>query len=379
MIHLNTAGAGLLEDSTREAMRLYEASEFENGSYETELEHRHVLTSRVYSNAARLLNVEESNIALFGSATNAWISAASGINLSSGDVVWVSPFEYAGNISWLLSSQGRNGFTIVTIPLSPSGDLDTEWMARNISNDVAAVCAPLIPSGYGNISDIGLLASVVHGYRALVIVDGCQAVGQINVDCAALGCDVFTAAGRKFLHGPRGTGFAYFSPRFLSSCSPAFTDVHRVVVESKPDRLELSYDEPCSAKDYEVAEMNPRSIIGLNEALQLTLARNIPEGLLASHFLRQALLDGFADRDLKLVSPGDSQGAIVSAVVSAPPELVVSRMREHGYNIWLMKGSDTPIYSRYAGVHRALRISPHFDVSEQDVLGFCARLRQFLR
>ena len=41
----------------------------------------------------------------------------------------------------------------------------------------------------------------------IFVVDACQSIGQVNIDVKKQKIDILVGSGRKYLRGPRGTGF----------------------------------------------------------------------------------------------------------------------------------------------------------------------------
>ncbi|SFZ78735.1 aminotransferase class V-fold PLP-dependent enzyme [Chitinimonas taiwanensis] len=360
-IHLNTAGAGLPADVVSRSMCHYLQQEAQRGAYETELAHAEILEHGVYQSIAQLIGAQASDIALFDSATRAWHGLLRLCRFGPADRVWVTPYEYAGNLIALINWQRQYGFQLEVIPLDPHGDIDLAWMRRHLDDAVALISVVHVPSGCGTVSPLHEIATLVAGRRCWFVVDACQSVGQIPIDIRSLGCDVLTAAGRKFLRGPRGTAFAYLSPRFRAAVPPDFCDLHVAQVQG----LHGYRVAPHSARIYELAERNMAAVVGLHAAVQYHLGRDTrnAEAVFAQ------LMQGLAKvPDTRLIAPGTRQQGIISFQHrKRPAGEIVDRLRARGFNSWVMTGHHTPILMEALGVDTAVRLSVHYYNSSEQI------------
>ena len=180
------------------------------GGYEAEDEAQERIQS-VYTSVASLLNAAPDEIALVDSATRAWDSAfyAFAATLRPGERIVTGHAEYASNVIALLQIARRHGVEIDVVDDDASGAIDVSALAARLDSHVRLVCVTHVPTSGGLVNPIAEIGKVTQAAGIPYLVDACQSAGQLPLDVEAIGCDALSATGRKFLRGPRGTGFLY--------------------------------------------------------------------------------------------------------------------------------------------------------------------------
>src|SRR5262249_2389176 len=146
------------------------------------------------------------------------------LRLGRGDRILTARAEYAANYVAFLQVAKRTGARIEVIPDDADGVLDPEALERMIDNRVRLLAITWVPTNCGPVNPAAPMGRVARKPGIPYLLDACQAVGQMPVDIAALGCDMLSATGRKFLRGPRGTGFLYVRRELMRGLEPPMID-----------------------------------------------------------------------------------------------------------------------------------------------------------
>lgn len=167
---------------------------------------------RTRDQAASLLGCTADEILITRSTTDAMNSLAQGIRLVPGDRVLTTDQEHeGGSLGWHYRSR-RDGVHLDVVSLAPE-DHDPGEIVRRFAaaitpaTRVISVSHIITSTGYR--MPITEIAQLAKNRGALCIVDGAQAVGQIDVNVKSLGCHAYATAGHKWLMGPKGTGLLY--------------------------------------------------------------------------------------------------------------------------------------------------------------------------
>jgi selenocysteine lyase/cysteine desulfurase len=181
-----------------------------------------------YTEIAALINAGPDNIAFSGSSTHAYANALSAIPFEAGDVILTTRDDFISNQIAFLSLRKRFGIRIVHAPDLPGGGVDVAAMAHLMrTHRPRLVAATHIPTNSGLVQPIAEIGHHCRELDLLYLVDACQSVGQYPIDVADIGCDLLASTCRKWLRGPRGSGFLYVSDRVLrAGYEPLFIDMH---------------------------------------------------------------------------------------------------------------------------------------------------------
>jgi selenocysteine lyase/cysteine desulfurase len=123
--------------------------------------------------------------------------------------------EYAGNAVAFLQLGARTGVSVEVIPMREDGIVDLCKLEQTLQTPPAGahgrvvVALTHVNTNSSIVQPAATVGALCSKYEALYLLDACQSIGQLPVDVQAIGCDFACGTGRKWLRGPRGTGFLY--------------------------------------------------------------------------------------------------------------------------------------------------------------------------
>jgi cysteine desulfurase/selenocysteine lyase len=140
-------------------------------------------------------------------------------NLGAGDEILLTEMEHHANIvPWQMIAE-RKGAKVLSVPVTPSGELDMSAFQRLISPRTKIVAVTHCSNVLGTVNDLKFITTQAHAAGALVLVDGAQMVANFAVDVQGIDADFYVFSAHK-LFGPYGTGVLYGKKEHLEKMTP---------------------------------------------------------------------------------------------------------------------------------------------------------------
>lgn len=155
---------------------------------------------------AKFFNFDkQSNVVFTCNSTEALNIAISGL-INDGDHVVSTDTEHNSVLRPLYHLRDTKNIDLQFVKADEKGLLLISDFEELISEKTKVVVVNHISNLTGNVNDIKKISDIAHDAGAVLIVDGSQSAGTMNVDVKALGIDVYCFTGHKGLFGPQGTG-----------------------------------------------------------------------------------------------------------------------------------------------------------------------------
>lgn len=364
-VHLNNAGAALVPRTVSDAVVRHLALESTLGGYEASEAMAEALAD-AYAALGRLVGGHAGNIALAQSSTVAYTQALSAFDFAPGGCILTTRNDYASNQITFLSLARRRGVEIVRADDLPEGGVDPDSVSRHLRRRrPLLVAVTWIPTNSGLVQDVEAVGIACEAAGVPYLVDACQAVGQMPVDVDRIRCDYLAATGRKFLRGPRGIGFLYASDRALAGGGyPLMADMHGATW-TDVDAFEPAPD----AKRFETWECAAALALGLGAAASYALAVGLDTARTRARELAVLARRRLAEvPGVRVLDRGRELCAIVTvALERADPIAVKLELRRRGINTSSTTRTAAVIDMDEKGVEAAIRISPHYYNTAEEI------------
>lgn len=376
----------------------------------------------IYQHIANLIHAKSAReIALTESATVAWTRAFYAMaekqlreQREHRDVILICDAEYAANVVAACQWARTHRWTVLSIPSSTqimgSGMVDVQVLERMLAGGyeytdpidgtkvmldparIAIACITQVPTNSGIVNPVEKIGSLITHYNSgnenqspiYYLVDACQAVGQLEVNVEDIQCHALVSTGRKYLRGPRGTGFLYVASNLLESLIPSHVDHFGVPIRKVPssyidgDAIQdlLEFTPRSDARRFEFWESSAASRLGFGKAveyaLEISLTKIQHDCASLSRYLRNRLT---SISNIHVHHEGSSSCGIVTFYSAAMESSSLKEtLQDRGFELSLVPATSTPLDSAKTTVPDLVRASISYTNTQAEIDEFIESL-----
>jgi cysteine desulfurase/selenocysteine lyase len=361
--HLDNAGSSLPPQPVLDAVIGHLELEGRIGGYEAH-EANEAAIDRFYGATAELIGAKPDEIAFASSATRAWDMSFYSFRFDRGDRILTSVADYISNYLAFIQTAERTGVEVVTVPNDEHGQVSVERVRELADERVRLIAITHVPTNGGLVNPVAEIGQIAREAGVPYLVDACQSAGQMPLDVDEIGCDALSATGRKFLRGPRGTGFLYVRRALLERLEPPLVDM-RAADWVAPDRYELRPD----GRRFEEWEQDYAGKAGLARAIDYALEWDVAAIWERARALGNRLRGQLAEiAGITVRDVGAERCAIVTFdVAGVPAQQLKDALAREAINVNVSATTSAVIESIERGLPDLVRASPHYYNTEEEV------------
>ena len=361
--HFDNAGASLMPNPVFQSIADHLELERKFGGYEAAARTADRL-EKFYTSVAALLGAQSEDIAFAENATRAWDMAVYALPLKDDDRILTHASEYRSNYLAFLHLSKRRGVHIDLIPSDEFGQVDLDAIPKLITPRTRVLALTHVPMQDGLINPVADAGKIAREYGLIYVLDSCQAAGQLTINVKEIGCHILTGTGRKFLRGPRGTGFLYIDGALADTLDPPFIDA-TAANWTGPQ----TYDLMPGARRFESFERNFAGMLGLMTAVDYARAIGLQqiENRIAtlSHILREKLSDL---PHVRLRDQGQKKSGIVTFEhLKADPSVVAAQLKQQNITVSILTENQAWLDLQSRKLPSLVRASVHYFNTEDEI------------